>query len=651
MPTSTGLYDTSTITYDQSSLSYDGYGAPLANLPAVGVYVAFNDGPYVAEPVFTDVSYLTRDVSIRRGRQDDLQQFPSGQCSITFDNRDRYFDPFNTASPAPFNGNLKPRRQVKIVAIWNGVSYPLFRGFVAGWPVEYTEAGFDSTVTVDCFDVIGLVGASTINRNFYDEYVLSLGPKRYYPFSERPDNNKFYDLVSETAFVSETGVTTIVPGGGGVTLPWTTSSITQGKPMFPGLDTPSIFSWYDGAVLVDSERNTTATGVGQDCSMSFVAQLNERSFLFTFTFGNFRIAVNSSRSIAVQSATGTFITLSTPVIDDNKPHHFTFTFNNTTKTLRSYVDGKQTGFTTTAGAGMFVFPLSEARFEWFGLSQIQNLATFERELSATETQTLYQAAQGQFAETTAQRVVDYLGYTNLPSGMYEVAAAVSTQVLELEPEAAPVLPELAKLMSGEDGQMFVDSSGVLQFFGRYSVFGETRSNTSQVVFTDSGVGVNYDNTPIRMQFDADGVRNSVTVRGSNSTDVVSVDTASITANGQSAESVETYLIDPVAAQSLADYRVSIYKTPKLSLDPFVAKGQQNPDYNWPRLLGLELLDRVTFKRTPSVGSAVQRDLLVQAIEHRITPGTWETVVNGSTRYTGWFIIGTSLLGSSEDVLL
>jgi hypothetical protein len=102
---------------------------------------------------------------------------------------------------------------------------------------------------------------------------------------------------------------------------------------------------------------------------------------------------------------------------------------------------------------------------------------------------------------------------------------------------------------------------------------------------------------------------------------------------------------------LADYRVSIFGDPKLALDPFVAKGQQDPDYNWPRLLGLELLDRVTFKRTPSVGSAVQRDLLVQSVEHRITPGTWETVVNGSTRYTGWFIVGVSLINSSEDVLL
>jgi hypothetical protein len=43
-------------------------------------------------------------------------------------------------------------------------------------------------------------------------------------------------------------------------------------------------------------------------------------------------------------------------------------------------------------------------------------------------------------------------------------------------------------------------------------------------------------------------------------------------------------------------------------------------------------------------------MLLQSIEHRITPGTWETVVNGSARFTGWFIIGVSLIGGT-DVLL
>jgi hypothetical protein len=88
----------------------------------------------------------------------------------------------------------------------------------------------------------------------------------------------------------------------------------------------------------------------------------------------------------------------------------------------------------------------------------------------------------------------------------------------------------------------------------------------------------------------------------------------------------------------------------LLIEPFLVKPQRNPSYDWPKVLSLELLDRFTFVRTPSTGSAVSQDMLLQSIEHRITPGSWEIVVNGSARYTGWFIIGVSLIGGT-DVLL
>jgi hypothetical protein len=94
----------------------------------------------------------------------------------------------------------------------------------------------------------------------------------------------------------------------------------------------------------------------------------------------------------------------------------------------------------------------------------------------------------------------------------------------------------------------------------------------------------------------------------------------------------------------------LFKNSKLLIEPFVVKPQRNPSYDWPKVLSLELLDRFTFVRTPSTGSAVSQDMLLQSIEHRITPGSWEVVVNGSARYTGWFIVGVSLIGGT-DVLL
>ena len=153
-----------------------------------------------------------------------------------------------------------------------------------------------------------------------------------------------------------------------------------------------------------------------------------------------------------------------------------------------------------------------------------------------------------------------------------------------------------------------------------------------------------------MSYDADSVRNDLNLSFSTEGQVSASDASSIAEYGATNMSVSTYIDVPTSAQAVANEQVVIYKNPKLRIEPFVVKGQRNPTYDWPRLLALELLDRFTFVRTPSTGSAVTQDMLLQSIEHRITPGTWETVVNGSARFTGWFTIGVSLIGGT-DVLL
>jgi hypothetical protein len=212
------------------------------------------------------------------------------------------------------------------------------------------------------------------------------------------------------------------------------------------------------------------------------------------------------------------------------------------------------------------------------------------------------------------------------------------------------LNELQIVTDGEAGELYTDASGVLKFVARDWFATSTRSNTSQVTFTDTGTGVFYDHSSLRLSYDADLVRNDVTVSFTGNGNVNTTDSTSVASFGSASENLATYLADPTQAKTLANYLVTIYKNPKLRIEPFVVKGQLNPSYDWPRLLALELLDRFTFVRTPSVGSAISQYMLLQSIEHRITPGTWETVVNGSARFTGWFIIGTSLIGGT-DVLL
>jgi hypothetical protein len=213
-----------------------------------------------------------------------------------------------------------------------------------------------------------------------------------------------------------------------------------------------------------------------------------------------------------------------------------------------------------------------------------------------------------------------------------------------------ILNEIQKTVASEFGEFFISSSGILTFFGNDWFSRNTRSNTSQLTFTDTGTGVFYDHASLRMNYNADVMRNDVNLSFSSEGQVTATDASSIAEYGAANVSVSTYIDVPDSAQSVANTQVSIYKTPRIAVEPFVVKGQRNPTYDWPRLLASELLDRFTFVRTPSVGSAVSQAMLLQSIEHRITPGSWETVVNGSARFTGWFVIGLSLIGGTDLLL-
>lgn len=105
--------------------------------------------------IFVDVTSRVRTFSIQRGRNNDFDNFTSGQASLEFNNHDRAFDPLYTASP--YYGNIIPRREVKITA---GDELQ-FRGFIEDWNLSYTPDG-DSVVTASANDSLGNLAGQTL---------------------------------------------------------------------------------------------------------------------------------------------------------------------------------------------------------------------------------------------------------------------------------------------------------------------------------------------------------------------------------------------------------------------------------------------------------------------------------------------------------
>lgn len=130
--------------------------------PTLKVSVAFATNPLATTPAWTDISaYVCADqpISIRRGRQQELGRFEAGMLTLALNNLDRRFDPTNTSSP--YAPNVVPNRKIKVEAIWNSTTYPLFTGYIDEWPPEWPLTG-DARVTIRATDAFKLFARKKI---------------------------------------------------------------------------------------------------------------------------------------------------------------------------------------------------------------------------------------------------------------------------------------------------------------------------------------------------------------------------------------------------------------------------------------------------------------------------------------------------------
>lgn len=147
------------------------YLVELAFLPkASGNYFVLGDATkgvignttYLLGPgsIFFDVTQYVIGISSSRGKSRALDRYQAGHINVTFNNRNRYFDPTYTASP--FYGEIVPRRDMRISM--NGL--PVFYGTVDDWNLDYAPGG-DSTATVSAYDGFTYLSNQTLTAGVY----------------------------------------------------------------------------------------------------------------------------------------------------------------------------------------------------------------------------------------------------------------------------------------------------------------------------------------------------------------------------------------------------------------------------------------------------------------------------------------------------
>ncbi len=598
--------------------------------PVPVVEIAFTDGPYVVSPTWTDVTAYVRGMDISRGVPDDWTLQADGSATVTLSNRDRRFDPFNTTGP--YYGNLLPRRQIRIRATHASSTYDVFRGFIAGWPPEWTDAGTDSTVTLFCFDALQLLGSSSLPADWSRDYILSQSPRHYYPCDE--------------PVTPYTGTSTLKDYGS-IPLNITASATAiNGGELAPGLPGNSI----QAAVSSAGTSGFATTAANTDFSVSMWAVMDSTSATTGGAVGAYGWAIgwdpNTGQYVVTiqdQAAGLTRTYTSSNTYDGSQPSHVTFSFNVTSKALVLMVDGV-IGATTSATAGAIIIIIGENVA--LGTGQFQQVCVWTGLIAQATVQEIIRRSKAVFPETTSARFDRIIAETPFSASLTSVPASPASSVLDITNDAPTAVSELGKVAVSEYAPLFVNKAGTLTLYSQSQIRTQTKSIVPQAEY-GNGVGFmgNSIGTEVQLQYDGDSMRNVSNVQMSGGGVYIQTNSSSVTTYGEAEQYVSTQVASLADAVDIANivngWGGNVYA--KASPVSVVL----SPTASWASTLGLELFDRFTLQVTPPSGNAITTPMLTSRIAHSVTPERWVTTLEGSARWAAVFILNQSRLGGTD----
>ena len=149
--------------------------------PVVNAIINFSTGPSFAQAmiidqgilgtnvladsaaVIVDVSNRINRIETNRGRTALSDQFQTGSLSLTIIDQNGDFNPQNVSGP--YYNLLTPMKKVQITATYNGVTYPIFSGFITSYVTRYPdESSADlATTTIEAVDAFRLAQLAQIS--------------------------------------------------------------------------------------------------------------------------------------------------------------------------------------------------------------------------------------------------------------------------------------------------------------------------------------------------------------------------------------------------------------------------------------------------------------------------------------------------------
>jgi hypothetical protein len=151
-------------------------------VPTINAVINFSTGPAFAQAmildqgilgtnvladnaaVVVDVSNQVDYIKTQRGRSALVDQFQTGTLTLRIIDQNGDFNPQNPASP--YYELLDPMRKVQITATYNGITYPIFAGFITSYVTTYPKEDVNAVTytTIQAVDAFRLAQNAQISN-------------------------------------------------------------------------------------------------------------------------------------------------------------------------------------------------------------------------------------------------------------------------------------------------------------------------------------------------------------------------------------------------------------------------------------------------------------------------------------------------------
>lgn len=586
---------------------------------------------------WTDVTakvFTEHGVTVSRGRGSELDEFRTGTCSLVLDNRGRLFDPSHSAGT--HYGQLLPGVPLKIEGIANSTTYPVFRGFIDGWPQDFELSDNRPVVRVTATDGFAKLAKAGTPSSVYALEVAADEPVAWWRLSESAG-----DVMGDASGNRRDGTYT------------TGASLLAGR--HP--------NQWETISAIDFDREHSATVVENIITAyPFTAEwIVKFDDVFTWTSGDYSAVIEGGDgtygySLAV-NAYGAgpggsddpdmFYTMFTALGglaystsaetgvagDARVAHHMALRALSTG--IYFYIDGELVASDTTSFAfGLAVSGTHIAGSPLYSYvhtldGQLGDVALYDSDLGTTRLGVHYEAFRAPWdGDTTGERIDRILTAAGWPSSLIDTATGLT--VLGPAVIGKNALALLKTYERSEQGRLFISRAGKVTFLDRYYNLTVTEGTTAQATFSDDGADIPY--SGLGFDYDARVVYNRVRGSRPGGSTVEVYDQTSIDTYGEQVDDSLNGIEVGTDAElrALLELRLDRYKDPLLRARPLTIDLHGRTNAQQATVLALELGYRVNIERTPNdTGSAIDQDTIIEGIAHRIGPGSWTTTITTS----------------------